>query len=98
MAIKSRITLQDHRLEVIRRGTLYSKMIFEENTKNESWYLTPAGGIFAGFDVSRMQISESDELIEILVDYALELNYEHVSDSRVQIRIMAKDSGLFHIV
>ncbi|MCD8336636.1 MAG: DUF1934 domain-containing protein [Lachnospiraceae bacterium] len=89
--MKNRITLRDRHLEVLRRGAVYTKMIFEENTKNMSWYNTPAGNLLAGFDVGAMQVSESDELIEITVDYALELNYEYVSDSRIQIRIMTKD-------
>ncbi|MCD7832788.1 MAG: DUF1934 domain-containing protein [Lachnospiraceae bacterium] len=89
--MKNRITLRDRHLEVLRRGTVYTKMIFEENSKNVSWYNTPAGNLLAGFDVGAMQVSESEELIEITVEYALELNYEHVSDSRIRIRIMTKD-------
>ncbi|MCC8066474.1 MAG: DUF1934 domain-containing protein [Clostridiales bacterium] len=95
--IKNRITLRDRHLEVIRKAPFQTKMIFEENTKNTSWYNTPVGSMLAGFDVNEMQIRESDDLIEIGVDYALEINYEHVSDSHIQIRIMAKDSGLFHL-
>jgi len=89
--MKNRITLRGRHLEVLRRGSIYTKMIFEENTKNVSWYNTPAGNLLAGFDVGVMQVSESEDLIEITVDYALELNYEHVSDSRIQICIMTKD-------
>lgn len=95
--VKTRITLRDRRLEVLRRGPYNTKMIFEENTRNTSWYETPVGSVLAGFDVADMRVTESDDLIEIFVDYALELNYEHVADSRIRIRIMAKDSGLFHL-
>ncbi|MCD7882563.1 MAG: DUF1934 domain-containing protein [Lachnospiraceae bacterium] len=97
MAVKSLVTLRGRRLEVIRRGVQYSKMVFEENTKSESWYMTPAGGVLAGFDVKQMQVSVSDELIEIFVNYALEFNCEPVSDSNVRIRVIAKDSGMFHL-
>ncbi|MCD7736836.1 MAG: DUF1934 domain-containing protein [Lachnospiraceae bacterium] len=96
--IKNRITLRDRHLEVIRRGPFQSKMVFEENVKNESWYSTPAGSVLTGFDVEKMQVSEKDELIEISVDYGLEINYEHVADSSICIRIMAKDSGQFHLM
>ncbi|MCD7954967.1 MAG: DUF1934 domain-containing protein [Lachnospiraceae bacterium] len=97
MAVKSLVTLRGRRLEVIRRGIQYSKMVFEENTKSESWYMMPAGSVLAGFDVKQMQVSVSDELIEILVDYALEFNCEPVSQCSVRIRVIAKDSGLFHL-
>ncbi|MCC8045782.1 MAG: DUF1934 domain-containing protein [Clostridiales bacterium] len=97
MAVKSLVTLRGRRLEVIRRGIQDTKMVFEENTKSESWYMTPAGGVLAGFDVRQMQVSVSDELIEISVDYALEFNREPVSECSVRIRVIAKDSGLFHL-
>ncbi|MCD7766172.1 MAG: DUF1934 domain-containing protein [Lachnospiraceae bacterium] len=96
--IKTRITLRGRRLEVIRKGIVNTKMVFEEGVKNTCWYDTVAGSLLMGIDVKKMQITESEELIEILVDYALEANYEHLTDNSIRIRIMAKDSGLFHLV
>ncbi|MCD7842351.1 MAG: DUF1934 domain-containing protein [Lachnospiraceae bacterium] len=95
--IRTRITLRGRRLEVIRKGIVNTKMVFEEGVKNNCWYDTVAGSMLMGIDVNRMQITESEELIEILVDYALEANYEHLTDNSIRIRIMAKDSGLFHL-
>ncbi|MCD8022601.1 MAG: DUF1934 domain-containing protein [Lachnospiraceae bacterium] len=96
---KSRITLRGKHLEILQRGSgsATTRLVFEENTKNTCWYPTPVGNVLASFDVGAVQVTESDDLIEILVDYALELNYEYVADSRIQIRIMAKDSGQFHL-
>ncbi|MCC8052179.1 MAG: DUF1934 domain-containing protein [Clostridiales bacterium] len=96
--IKTRITLRGHHLEVNRKGIVNTKMVFEEGVKNTCWYDTVAGSMLMGIDVNKMQVSESEELIEIFVEYALEANYEHLTDNSIRIRIMAKDSGLFHLV
>ena len=42
-------------------------------------------------------MKEADDLIDIHVKYELEVNYERVADCCIQIKVMAKDSGLFHI-
>ncbi|MCC8137234.1 MAG: DUF1934 domain-containing protein [Clostridiales bacterium] len=95
---RTRITLRGHHLEVTRQGAVNTKMIFEEGVKNNCWYDTAAGSMFIGVDVKKMQVTESEELIEIFVDYALEANYEHLTDNSICIRIMAKDSGLLHLM
>lgn len=95
--VKNRITLKDGRLEVKKTGPVNSLLIFEEEKKNNSWYNTPFGQLMAGIDVQSMRVKEQEDLIEIQVDYELEINYERVADCRIQIRIMAKDSGLFKL-
>lgn len=95
--VKNRITLKDGRLEVKKSGPVNALLVFEEEKKNNSWYNTPFGQLLAGIDVQSMRVKEQEDLIEIQVDYELEINYERVADCRIQIRIMAKDSGLFKL-
>ena len=84
-------------LEVQKKGLIDSKMIFEQDKKNTSWYNTPFGNLLAGTTVTDMSVKEADDLIDIHVKYELEVNYERVADCCIQIKVMAKDSGLFHI-
>ena len=95
--IKNRITLKNDCLEVQKKGLIDSKMIFEQDKKNTSWYNTPFGNLLAGMTVTDMSVKEADDLIDIHVKYELEVNYERVADCCIQIKVMAKDSGLFHI-
>ena len=95
--IKNRITLKNDCLEVQKKGLIDSKMIFEQDKKNTSWYNTPFGNLLAGTTVTDMTVKEADDLIDIHVKYELEVNYERVADCCIQIKVMAKDSGLFHI-
>ena len=55
-------------------------MVFEENKKNMTNYLTPYGGILIGLDTSKVSFTESEKEIRVNVDYALEVNYEYLAD------------------
>ena len=44
-----------------------------------------------------MQITEEENLLDIHVSYQLEVNYERIADSKIEIRVMAKESGLFRL-
>ena len=42
-------------------------------------------------------MEESEDIIKASVDYSLELNYEHMADCSLQVKIVAKDSGRFSL-
>ena len=95
--VKNRITLKNGRMEVTKTGPFHSQLVFEEDKKNNCWYNTPFGQILIGTEVKSMRVKEEENLLEIRVDYELELNYEKAADCSIQIRVMAKDSGLFKL-
>lgn len=95
--VKSCIKLQNGRMEVKKKGPLESQMVFERDKKNTSWYYTPYGNMMAGIEVTDMKVSETNDLIEVNVDYSLEMNYEHMADCSIQVKVMAKDSGLLRL-
>lgn len=96
--IKNRLKLSGDGLELQKKGQTNASMKFENGKKNMSWYGTPYGNMLAGVEVTSMKVEESDQLIDININYILEMNYEHVSDSEIRIKIMAKDSGLFRLL
>ncbi len=95
--VKNRITLRNGCVEVKKKGPVTTTMTFERGKKKTSLYSTPMGNLYAGLDVKDMQITEQEDLLDIRVDYGLELNYEHVGDCSIRIRAMSKESGLFHL-
>ena len=95
--IKNRITLADGHMEVQKSGPMTAKMVFERDKKNESWYNTPFGNLLAGIEVTSMKVKEQEDLLEIGVDYELEVNYERLADCRIQIKVMSKGSGAFSL-
>lgn len=95
--INNCIKLQDGKMELQKKGPLRTEMVFERDRKNTSWYFTPYGNMMAGIDVKEMKINESDDMIEVNVDYSLEMNYEHIADCSITVKVIAKDSGLFRL-
>lgn len=94
---KNRIILEDGRMVLQKRGILNTRLVFEKNSKSQNDYHTPAGRMIAGIEVTKLDIRQMEELLEVCVEYALEFNYEKVADCRIQIKVMPKDSALFQL-
>lgn len=95
--VQNCIKLQEGRMELKKKGPLHSEMIFERDKKNTSWYCTPYGNMMAGIEVKEMEVNETSELIQVDVGYSLEMNYEHMADCNITVKVMAKDSGLLRL-
>lgn len=85
--VRNIIRFRDHEMTLTRRGLLNVYMVFEEKKKNITNYMTPYGGILIGLDTEKVFLSEEEEEISLHVDYALEVNYEYLTDCRIVIRI-----------
>ena len=66
-------------------------MIFEEKKKNVTDYKTPFGSILIGIDTRQICVEENEHQIHVNVDYALEINYEHLADCQISMDVRAKE-------
>lgn len=87
---KNIIKFRDNSLDVTKRGLINVHMVFEENKKNMTSYSTPYGDILIGIDARKIKLKEDGEQIHVDVDYALEINYEHMADCRITMNIQPK--------
>ena len=94
---KNIIKLTEDSLDVTKKGVTNVHMVFEENKKNITYYNTPFGNLFIGIDAEKIQVEESEENINVNVAYALEANYEHLADCRIQMNIKSKDARDFKL-
>lgn len=74
-------------LSISKRGFTNVEMIFEKNKRNMTNYVTPYGTLLVGIDTDRIDIRENDDSINIDIDYALDINYEHLADCRIRMEI-----------
>lgn len=88
------IKIKEHCLDLTKRGLVNVHMVFEENKKSMTNYATPYGNILIGIDAKRVSCMEQEEQISVDVEYALEINYEHLADCRIQMNICAKGKGM----
>ena len=96
-ATKNRLKFSEHMLELSRSGLVNVHMIFQENKKNLTNYNTPFGQILIGIDTKKIRIEEGQDNIVVDVDYALDINYEFLSDCHITINIASKESSSFSL-
>lgn len=90
---KNIIKFKDNVMELTKKGVVNVHMVFEENKKNMSNYATPYGDILIGIDARKVSLSEEENRIQMNVDYALEVNYEHLADCKITVDIRPKQEG-----
>lgn len=94
---KNRLKFGGHMLELSRNGLVNVHMVFQENRKNLTNYNTPFGQIIIGIDTKKIQIGEQEDHIVVDVDYALDVNYEFLSDCHIRIDICSKENSSFSL-
>lgn len=83
------IKISDKEIEMTKKGQVSSHMVFTLGQKNMTFYNTPFGNMYMGLETDDMEISVEDNLIKANIEYAMELNYEHVARCSVNIEVSA---------
>ena len=86
---KSRIKYSDKCFELTRKGEVSVHLLFEEGKKTLNTYQIPYGNLVVGLDTKRIHMNETEDEIRIIIDYAMEINYQQVSDNTIDITIKA---------
>ena len=94
---KNIIKLQQNCVDIIKKGVANVHMTFEKNKKNVTCYDTPYGSLMLGINAKKIDIQEKEDDISVRVDYALELNYEHLANCNIKMAIRSRESRDFHI-
>lgn len=84
-------------LEVMKKGVSNVHMIFEKNKNNRCYYKTPLGQLNLGICTSKIMIDEAEDNINIRAEYALDVNYEPLSDCTIRINVKPRESKEFSI-
>ena len=96
--IKNKLKItDDNTVEIMKSGISNAHMIFEKNKKNLSYYNTPYGNLLVGINATDVKVSETEDNIDIKVDYKLEVNYEHLAECTITMSVMSKDVRDFRI-
>ncbi len=93
-AIQNRIKFNASSLVVSKKGLVNVQMIFEENKKNITSYMTPYGNILIGVDTEFISLEERENQIRLEVEYALEANYQHLADCKIEMELRPRGEGV----
>ena len=84
-------------MEIMKNGILNVHMIFEKNKKNLTYYQTPYGQMLVGINTKNIEIAETENKIDVCVDYELDVNHEPMADCKIHMNVVSKDSGEFSV-
>lgn len=87
------ILLSKGHVEILKAGQSNVQMIFEENQKTTSCYKTPYGDLMVGLDTSKIKMLEEDDAIGVMLEYGLDMNYNHIADCTITMKILFKDGA-----
>lgn len=91
---KNLIKFCDTSFEVRKKGLINVHMVFEENKKNITSYMTPYGNILIGLDTESVLVEEKENQIKVQVDYTLEANYQYLADCRIEMELRPREEGI----
>ena len=89
------IKMSSEGVEIRKQGQVNVHMVFEQGKKNKTFYNTPYGTLQMGIAATGLELKESEDDIQMKVDYALDMNEEHVADCYLTVQAQSKDSADF---
>lgn len=89
------IKMSSEGVEIRKQGQVNVHMVFEQGKKNKTFYNTPYGTLQMGIAATGLELKESEDDIQMKVDYVLDMNEEHVADCYLTVQAQSKDSDEF---
>lgn len=96
--IKNTIKVSPDSVDIIKIGSANAHMVFERNKKSVSCYATPMGQMAVGINTNNIQVQESQDQLQILVGYSLDINYEPVSECNIIVDIQSRAVADLHLL
>ena len=95
--VKSMIKFKKGEMHLNKKGPINVTMDFLEHKKTLTNYQTPYGSLVIGLEAAKVDFQEEEKKIVVKVDYAMDVNYEHLADCKIKIDIRAKDGEGFSL-
>ena len=92
------IKVRNDYMELTKKGVVNVHMVFEKNKQNVTYYYTPYGSLLVNSDAYKVEVSEADNEIQIDVEYALEINNEHLANCHIGIKANPQGGAEFTLV
>ena len=87
LIVKNSIQITEEHVSVSKKGLINAQMNFEKENKLVSVYETPYGQMEMGVYTTGICLDERDDFLELKLEYLLEINNQHVSDSEIKSHV-----------
>ena len=85
---KNLLKISPDLIELSKKGYSNVNMVFETGKKTVTYYNTPFGNLLIGIYTTGIKVTEKEEGLIATIKYSLEMNYEHVSDCDITIKVI----------
>lgn len=87
---KNVVKFYEGHFEITKKGETNSILIFDRDKKTSMVYNTPMGSLQMDVLTKELTMHVTEDEIQVLVKYSLDINYEFVSDCEVSYKVQAR--------
>ena len=87
---KNMMIISKDKISLSKSGPASVNMLFEPGRDTETYYNTPFGSLVIGLSNSKINATHEDNLIDVNIQYDLSINYSHVSNCNICLKVTPK--------
>lgn len=87
---KNKMIISDDKISLTKSGPASVNMLFEPGKDTVTYYNTPFGSLVIGLSNSKIDAKHEENLIDINIQYDLSINYSHVSNCNICLKVTPK--------
>ena len=87
---KNKMIISDDKISLTKSGPASVNMLFEPGKDTVTYYNTPFGSLVIGLSNSKIDAKHEEDLIDINIQYDLSINYSHVSNCNISLKVTPK--------
>lgn len=91
--IRNVIKVTPTKMDVLKSGVTTAHMVFEQDQKALTRYVTPMGEMVVGLSTNRIRLEEQEDSLRVSVDYSLDINYDHISDCSIVLDVCSREGA-----
>jgi len=94
---KVKVKIDDNSVEIIKKGTSTTQMLFQKGKKNLTCYNTPFGSLMLSIVTHQIDFTQEPSQLSLRIRYLLESDYEPFADCQLELKVTEKDASLFSL-
>ena len=91
------IKIGENSLEITKKGLMNTRMVLENGKRHRTVYQTHVGNIEIGLIGQELQVTETEEKIDVRAEYVLEINEENLSECTIEMNIKPREAGSLNL-
>lgn len=91
--VRNTVKISEDKMEIRKQGASMAQMVFEKDKKNLTRYVTPMGEMLVEITTNQIEMKEEEDSLNVCVNYALDINYQHVSDCKILMNISSREKA-----